>query len=84
MFVSQASRKYDALKVAASNPPRHASWRPGPREADPTLQRFYVITMKFAEWEHPSGRVERVLVNPGYTIEQLESTSQFWQADEED
>jgi hypothetical protein len=88
MFVSQDSRKYDRLRVVASNPPRPASWRiPERGDRTPphiTDARFYTIDLPFREWIHRGGRVERVLANPGYSMEQLESTHQFWQADEED
>jgi len=85
MFVSQASRKYDAVVFAARVvPPRLASWRDSPA-ADPISSlRFYAIALSFKEFKHASGRIERVLANPGYSMEQLESTFLFWQADEED
>ncbi len=78
MFVGQASRRYDGVKFVASNPPRLASWRRDPKGADPTSTRFFVIHLRFAEWEYADGRVERVLTaTDDYRVEDLLKTQQF-------
>jgi hypothetical protein len=74
MFVSHASRKYDAVRMVAS-PPRHESWRPEPaRAAGPS---YSVLHLPFREFKLTDGPTIRVLMNPGYSMDLLLRTHQF-------
>lgn len=79
IHVPHEAKKFDRFHVVAVEPnPAGFAWNPRAG----AIPRYFRIDLRFAEWRWPDGRVERVLVNDSWTVEDLLKTNQFVPAEQ--